>query len=306
MSSPASLAKKGPNVLRGMILVMAAATCFAFLDSTAKWLSQFYPTGQVVWTRYLVGTVFAIAVATRALGFGMFRTKRPWLQVARGALLVVCTALNFLALRYLPLADTLALLFTAPLMTCALSVPLLGEKVGWRRWSAIAVGFAGILLIVRPGFGEVHWAMLCSIASAFFGAIYNIVTRMVAGHDDVKVSLVYVSLIGCIVATPALGLGFTTPEGWHWLVFVALGLFGGCGHLLLISAFSHASASALAPFSYTQIIGSTILGYLLFDRLPDLWTVAGIAVIISSGLYLLHRERVLRRGVTALAEPQER
>jgi len=293
MTSPAP-ASKSHDIIRGMLLMMAACTCFAFLDSTAKWLSQFYPTGQVVWTRYTVGTLFAIAYAVRALGLGMFRTRRPWLQVARGGLLVVCTALNFLALRYLPLADTLALLFTAPLMTCALSVPLLGEKVGWRRWSAIAVGFAGILLIVRPGFGEMHWSMACAVASAFFGALYNIATRIASAHDHVKVSLVYVSLVGCLLATPSLGLGWATPEGWDWLIFVALGLFGGFGHLLLISAFSHAPASTLAPFS------------LIFDRLPDLWTAAGIAVIISSGLYLLHRERVLGRGVTAEAKTQER
>jgi len=305
MSSSAPV-HKPQNVVRGMLLMMAAVTCFACLDSTAKWLSQFYPTGQVVWTRYLVGTVFAIAYAAHALGLGMFRTRRPWLQVARGALLVVCTALNFLALRYLPLADTLALLFTSPLMTCALSVPLLGEKVGWRRWSAIGVGFAGILLIVRPGFGEMHWSMLCALGSAFFGAIYNIATRIAAGYDHAKVSLVYVSFVGALIATPAVGFGWITPQDWDWLLFVALGLFGGCGHLLLISAYAHAPASTLAPFSYTQIVGSTIFGYLLFDRLPDLWTAAGIAVIISSGLYLLHRERVLGRGVTADAKAQER
>ena len=294
------------NVLRGLALVMAAVFCFAFLDATAKWLSQFYPTGQVVWARYTVGTLFAIAYAARSLGFRMFHTTRPWLQVARGALLVICTALNFVALRYLPLADTLALLFTSPLMTCALSVPLLGEKVGWRRWSAIGVGFAGILLIVRPGFAEVHWSMLCAVGSAFFGALYNIATRRVAGYDHAMVSLVYVSLIGALIATPALAMGWSTPMGWHWLLFLALGICGGFGHLLLINAFSNAPASTLAPFSYTQILWTTILGYLLFDRLPDLWTVAGIAVIICSGLYLLHRERVLGRGVTAEAEPQER
>jgi drug/metabolite transporter (DMT)-like permease len=305
MTAPATPAL-GHNVFRGLAFVVGAVTCFAFLDAIAKWLSQSYPTGQVVWTRYTVGTLFAVAYASRALGFRMFRTARPWLQFTRGLLLVVCTALNFVALNYLPLADTLAVLFTSPLMTCALSVPLLGEKVGWRRWSAIAVGFAGILLIVRPGFAEVHWAVLCALGAAFFGALYNIATRVAAAHDSVQVSLVYVSLVGALLATPALSLGWVTPGGWDWGLFLALGLCGGFGHLLLISAFAHAPASTLAPFSYTQILWTTILGYLLFDRLPDLWTVAGIVVIICSGLYLLHRERLLGRGIAARAEPQER
>ena len=305
MTAPAALHARH-DVFRGLAFIVAAVTVFAFLDATAKWLSQDYATGQIVWTRYAIGTVFALAYAWRSLGLRVFRTARPWLQFARGLLLVICTALNFVALSYLPLADTLAVLFTSPLMTCALSVPLLGEKVGWRRSSAIAVGFAGILLIVRPGFAEVHWAVLCALGSAFFGALYNIATRVAAAHDHTLVSLVYVSLVGALLATPSLALGWSTPAGWDWTLFLLLGMCGGVGHLLLISAFAHAPASTLAPFSYTQIVWTTLLGYLLFDRLPDLWTVAGIVVIVCSGLYLLHRERVLGRGVTARAEPQER
>ncbi len=295
-----------PGVLRGLILIVAAVFCFALLDATAKWLSQFYPTEQIVWVRYVTGFLFALAYAWRSLGLRVFRSGRLGLQVLRGALLVVCTALNFLALRFLPLADVLAVLFTAPLFTCALSVPLLREKVGWRRWSAIAVGFAGILVIVRPGFAEVHWAVLLALSSAFFGALYNIATRVVAAYDHPKVSLVYVSLVGALIATPGIAFGWSDPAGWDWGLFVLLGLFGGTGHLLLISAFAAAPASTLAPFSYTQIIWTTILGYLLFDKLPDLWTVAGISVVVVSGLYLLHRERVLGRGITARAEPQAR
>lgn len=295
-----------PGILKGLVLMCAAVFCFAFLDATAKWLSQSYPTEQIVWTRYTGGLLFALAYAWHSMGLRVFRTGRPWLQVLRGALLVACTALNFLALRFLPLADVLAVLFTSPLFTCALSVPLLREKVGWRRWSAIGVGFLGVLVIIRPGFAEVHWAVFLALASAFFGALYNIATRVVAKHDHPKVSLVYVSLVGAVIATPGIAFGWSDPQGWDWGLFLLLGLFGGTGHLLLISAFAAAPASTLAPFSYTQILWTTILGYLLFDRLPDLWTVGGIAIVIASGLYLLHRERVLGRGVTARAEPQAR
>jgi drug/metabolite transporter (DMT)-like permease len=291
-----------PSILRGLVLVILAGMCFALLDSNAKWLGQSYPLTQVLWMRYTIGAVIAMAYAARPLRWAMFSTRHPWLQVSRGALLLICTYTNFLALHYLPLALVLSVLFTAPLMTCALSVPLLGEKVGWRRWSAIAVGFCGVLVIVRPGFGEVHWAILSALASAFFGALYNIVTRQVARHDDTRVSLVYVSLVGAIIATPELALGWVTPVGWDWALFVGLGASGALGHFLLIGAFKHAPASTLAPFSYVQIVWSTMMGYLVFSNVPDLMTFLGAAIIIASGVYLVLRERQLGRGIAARAE----
>lgn len=297
MSSPAPT-----SILRGLLLVILAGMCFALLDANAKWLGQTYPVTQVVWMRYTIGTVIAVLYAARALRWAMFATHHPWLQASRGLLLLVCTATNFVALNYLPLALVLSVIFTAPLMTCALSVPLLGEKVGWRRWTAIGVGFLGILVIVRPGFGEVHWAIFSALASAFFGALYNIVTRQVAKRDDTRVSLVWVSLGGALIATPGLAVDWVTPVGWDWAFFVGLGASGALGHFLLIGAFKHAPASTLAPFSYVQIVWSTLMGYLVFASLPDLWTFLGAAIIIASGVYLVYRERQLGRGITAKAE----
>ncbi len=299
MPKPSAPSTAPTNVLRGLVLVILAGMCFSLLDSNAKWLGQRYPVGQVVWMRYTIGTVIAILYAAHALRGSMFATRHPWLQMSRGVLLLLCTATNFLALAYLPLALVLAVIFTAPLMTCALSVPLLGEKVGWRRWTAICVGFIGILVIVRPGFGEVHWAVLAALASALFGALYNIVTRQVARHDDTRVSLVYVSLVGALVATPGLAVGWVTPQDWDWLLFLGLGASGALGHFLLIGAFKHASASTLAPFSYAQIIWTTMLGYIIFQDLPDAMTFLGASIIIASGIYLVYRERKLGRGITA-------
>ncbi len=291
-----------PSILRGLGLVILAGMCFALLDANAKWLGRSYPITEVVWMRYTIGAIIAVVYASRGLRLAMFRTRHPWLQVSRGALLLICTACNFIALQYLSLALVLSVIFTAPLMTCALSVPLLGEKVGWRRWSAIGVGFLGILVIVRPGVGEVHWAIGLALASAFFGALYNIVTRQVARHDDTRVSLVYVSLVGALIATPGLAIGWVTPVGWDWALFVGLGASGALGHFLLIGAFKHAPASTLAPFSYVQIVWSAAMGYLVFDNLPDLYTFVGAAIIIASGVYLVLRERQLGRGITAKAE----
>ena len=290
------------SILRGLLLVILAGMCFALLDANAKWLGQTYPVTQVVWMRYTIGTIIAVAYAARALRWSMFSTRHPWLQASRGLLLLICTATNFIALNYLPMALVLAVIFTAPLMTCALSVPLLGEKVGWRRWTAIGVGFLGILVIVRPGFGEVHWAIFLALASAFFGALYNIVTRQVARHDDTRVSLVYVSLVGALIASPGLAVAWVPPVGWDWALFFGLGASCALGHFLLIGAFKHAPASTLAPFSYAQILWSTLMGYLVFSSLPDLMTFLGAAIIIASGVYLVYRERQLGRGITAKAE----
>jgi len=289
------------SVLRGIVLIVLACVCFAALDAIAKWLSQGYPLTQILWIRYTVGALIAIAYALPALGRDLLRTRHPWLQASRGALLLVCTYTNFVALHYLPLALVLAVNFTAPLMICALSVPLLKEKVGWRRWTAICVGFAGVLVIVRPGFGEVHWAILLALASALFGALYDIVTRQVAKHDDTRVSLVWVSAVGALIATPGLSLGWTAPAGWDWALFLGIGTAGAVGHFLLIAAFKQAPVSTLAPFSYTQMVWAALIGYLVFGNLPDAMTFLGAAIIMASGIYLIHRERQLGRGIAAEA-----
>jgi drug/metabolite transporter (DMT)-like permease len=294
------------DIRRGLLFVMAAVFWFSLLDTTIKWLTQGYAITQIVWFRYSVSLVFGLVYAWPGLGLRVFRTGRPWLQVARGALLLACSITAVIALRYLPLVDVMAVIFSSPLMTCALSVPLLGEKVGWRRWTAICIGFCGVLIILRPGFSEVHWAVLSALASAFFGALYNIVTRMISAYDSPKTSLIYVNLVGSILITPALPFVWQTPGGWDWALLGLIGLFGALGHLCLIHAFNHGPASSLTPFSYTQILWTTLLGYIVFAEVPSPWTFAGAAVLIGSGLYLLHRERVLGRGVTAEAKPQER
>jgi len=291
---------------RGLLFVMAAVFWFALLDTTVKWLTQSYSIVQIVWFRYTVAFFLGLAYAWPRMRGRLFHTRRPWLQVSRGALLLCCSVTAVIALRYLPLVDVMAVIFSTPLMTCALSVPLLGEKVGWRRWTAIGVGFCGVLIILRPGFADVHWAVLSALASAAFGAIYNIVTRKVAAHDSPNVSLIYVNLVGAVLITPGLAFVWELPQGWDWALLMLAGLVGGIGHLCLIHAFTHAPASSLAPFSYTQLLWTTLLGYVVFAEIPSPWTFAGAAVLIASGLYLLHRERVLGRGVTAEAEPPER
>lgn len=285
--------------LRGLLLMMAAVLCFALLDSTAKWLAQGYAISQIVWARYLGGLIFAVLYSWPKHGWQVVKTRRPGLQALRGALLLSCTGCNFLALSYLPLAENASILFTTPLFVCALSIPLLGEQVGWRRTLAICVGFFGVLVIIRPGFGALHWAAGVSLAGAFLGALYNITTRKAAGSDSANTSLFYVGLVGTLLSLPFAFQDWRDPAGLDLALFCFMGLVGGFGHYLLTVAHGLAPASMLAPFIYTQIVWTTLLGYLIFAQLPDLWIFVGAAIVIGSGLYLIYRERQLGRGVTA-------
>ncbi len=280
--------------MRGCLLLICGVFCFSLLDTTAKVLVVDYPVGQVVWARNFGGLVFALGMALPRLGLSVFRSRRPGLQFIRGLLLVASTGANFTALSYLPLATNAAILYTAPLLICALSVPLLGEKVGWRRWTAITVGFVGAMIVVRPGFAGFHWAAIFSFIATLCAACYNLATRQVAARDNSYTSLVFVSLVGTLAAMPFAFLHWVTPLGWDILLFCLLGVFGSVGHYFLIVAHGLAPASTLAPFTYAQIIAVALLGYLVFHHIPDAWVWLGAAIIAASGLYLGYRERKVK------------
>jgi drug/metabolite transporter (DMT)-like permease len=178
---------------------------------------------------------------------------------------------------------------------------MLGEWVGWRRWTAILVGFSGVLLVVRPGMGGIQWAALLSFCSAVCYAFYNILTRMLSRTDTSETTLFYANLFGCVVMAPILPFVWTTPPSWLDVVLMlAMGAFGAGGHFLLILAHRGGPASVLSPFIYTQIVWASTLGYLVFDNVPSHWTVAGAVVVIASGLYLLNRERKVHGAVAPI------
>ncbi len=289
-----SQAEESASRMRGFLLLIAGVLCFALLDTTAKVLVVDYAVGQLVWIRNIGGLIFALAFSLPGHGLALFRSARPFLQIARGLLLVGSTAANFTALSFLPLATNAAILYTAPLLICALSVPLLGEKVGWRRWTAISVGFLGAMIVVRPGFAGFHWAAIFSVTATFCIAFYSIATRQVAARDNSHISLIYVSIVGTAAATPFAFVAWRTPEGWDILLFCLLGVFGSVGHFFLIVAHSLAPASALAPFTYVQIVAVALLGYFVFDHIPNTWVWLGAVVISASGLYLGYRERKVK------------
>jgi len=282
--------------VRGILLMVAAVCTFSLLDTTAKHLVQAYPTGQVVWARYVGHVVLAAAILLPIHGRGLLVSQRPGLQVLRSLFLFGSTCANFAALQYLQLAQTSSILFSTPFIVAMLAVPLLGEHIGPRRWAAIGIGFFGVLIVVRPGLGLVHWAAGLSLLCALFGACYQISTRKLAGVDRAVTTQFYSALVGALEITPLVPFVWQTPDLKGAFLMLCLGAFGGFGHWLLILAHRLAPAPILAPFSYVQLLPMILLGYLVFGDFPDLWTLIGAGVVLTSGLYLLYRERRMKPG----------
>jgi drug/metabolite transporter (DMT)-like permease len=281
--------------LIGIGLMCGALVLFACLDTIAKWLTGHLPTLEIVWARYASHFVLSLFVVNPWTMPGLFATDRPWLQIARSALLFGSTVFNFIALRYLQLDQTAAISFTAPFFIALLAGPLLGEWIHWRRWIAIIIGFCGVLLIARPGFGGIHPAAIFSILSMICYALYNVSTRFLAGFDSTGTTAFYTALVGFVAASlplPAVWIPPTEPLVIAGML--AVGAFGWIGHLFLILAHRYAPAPVLAPYTYTQIVWYVAGGFLVFGDLPNGYTLMGAAVVIASGLYLLYRERKVK------------
>jgi drug/metabolite transporter (DMT)-like permease len=284
-----------PNIVRGILLMMLAGFMFVVMDSTAKYLSHDYPVGQIVWARYLFHLLTLPFLIGRGSWVAVLRSQRPGLQVLRSLFLLGSTFFFFLAVKYIPLATATAIGFVGPLLVTALSVPLLGEKVGFRRWAAVVFGFGAVLVIIRPGAEVLHWAVVLPLLVAFCFAFYQITTRILSRADSSITTLFYSGIAGIVVMTALLPvLEWRWPDAMGWAVMAFLGLMGSLGHLVMIRAFTVAPASSLAPFSYLQLVWATVLGLVMFNDWPDAWTFLGAAMLAASGLYVLYRERQLR------------
>src|SRR5690349_9541316 len=270
----------------------AAVATFSCLDTTGKYLLRYMDPLQVVWARYFGAFLIAFVFLNPVTRPKMMSTTRPFLQIGRSALLLGSTGLNFFALRYLQLDEALAILFSTPFLVALLCVPLLGEWVGWRRWTAISVGFLGVLLVARPGFGGLHPAALLSLVSAICYALYVISTRVLSRTDSSETTLFYSNLVGAVAMLPIIPFVWSTPDSVLVVaLMVLIGALGSGGHYLLIRGHRLAPASTLAPFIYTQVVWTTTLGFLVFGHVPHQWTIIGGLVVVASGLYLLNRER---------------
>ncbi len=283
--------------LKGIGLMCAALACFACLYALAKWLGTHMDPMQVVWARYTAALCMILIIFNPVRNPGVFVTRRPWIQAIRAALLFGSTAVNFIALQYLQLDQTVAIMFATPFIVAILSGPFLGEWIGLRRWIAVVVGFLGVLVVTQPWSGSLHWAMLLTFAGTCVYALYNILTRMLAGQDSAATTSIYSVAFGAAVATVLVPFIWTAPTSLSVvLAMIAIGAFGAFGHWLLIVAHGYAPPGILAPFIYTQIVWMTALGWLIFAQVPAANTLAGAAIVIASGLYLLYRERVVARG----------
>lgn len=291
---------------RGILLTLLALLCFTGIDTCAKLLVETLPALEVVFFRYFGHFVIMAAIYLPLRGVSILHANRPKTQVLRALCLMGSTLMNFLALQYLQLGVTSAIFFTIPLIVCALSVPMLGETVGPRRWAAILVGLIGVIIIVRPGLGALHWAWLLSIGACFGASFYMILTRKLAGIDSTETSQFYVGFVSMIVMAPLASTVWIWPSATLEIVLcVIIGFLGWLGHQCLTVAHRFAPASLLSPFTYTQILWMVASGYFIFGNIPDIWVFIGASIVIASGLYMWLRERQLGRAETALQRPSK-
>jgi drug/metabolite transporter (DMT)-like permease len=274
------------NIRLGIVLMMTGLALFTGGEAVVKTLAPKYDITQVVWSRYVFHALVTFVLFSRSGIFKIAKTTRPWLHISRSALMLIATSLFFFALRYLPLADAVAIHFIAPILITAFSIPILKEQVGWRRWAAIFVGFIGAIIIIRPGGVATHWAALLPLGSAICYAIYQILTRIASKTDSTQTSLFWTSVFGVGVTSFFVPFVWIMPTPIEWLLMASLGGMYGVGHYLLIRGLEMAPASRLSPFLYTQIIWATLFGVIFFGQFPDGITIAGAAVVITSGLYI--------------------
>ena len=288
------------NTTTGILLMVGAIATFTIIDACAKYLVGAVPPMMVVFARYGLSLLYVVGLMWWT-GSLTVRSRHPWLQVLRGFLLFASTLMNFMALQYLRLDQTSAIFFSNPLWVCALSPFLLGERIGPRRWVAVIVGFLGVLLIIRPGADHFHWAMMLSVTVAIAASLYQIITRKIGGRDPALVSLLLPSMVGTALAMP-LGVADWYVPAWGLVgLMLLMGVAGGLGHHLLIKAHTLAPAPTLAPFVYTQIIWMIIVGFIVFGDVPDIYTLVGASIVVSSGLYVYYREQAAKRKHRAAA-----
>jgi len=271
---------------RGIALMVGAMMVVPFMDALAKLLSSRYPVLQLVWARFFFHFLLVLPIALWRHGGSVLAAPAPTLQIGRGLCLMGATICFFGAIRTIPLADAIALIFFDAVIIVILSAVLLKEKVPPGRIVASVIGLAGVLLIVQPGFGNFQWASLLALAAAFFFALYFLSTRYLSGNTPPLVMLAWQGVGGFVVMSALVPLVWVSPTPADLAMMGALGVIGASGHLLLIRAFEYAEASLLAPFLYTEIIMQVLLGYWLFGDIPNRWAVSGIALIIGVGVYL--------------------
>lgn len=276
------------NPLRGIVLLILAVSLFAVLDGLSKVLADTQSVGQILVARYALALPVLLATYRPADWGGLFRTARPGLQIVRGIAPLLIGGCMVVAVSYLPLADATVILFAAPFLVVALSGPLLGERVRPASWIAVAIGFAAVLLVARPGFGDLSQYAIFPFAAAVFYALFQLLTRrLAAAGEKADTTLAWTLAVGLVVTTPIAVFAWPPLSDSAWILMIALGIVFGVSQALMVRAFAYASAGLLAPFGYVQIIAAVIFGLIVFHAVPDLWTLAGMVMITAAGVYVV-------------------
>lgn len=290
------LARPAHRPLIGVFLMMGAMAVLPGIDVIAKQLGrEGLPILQVVWGRLALGAVMALPLAVRAGGRAALWPDRLAYHALRAGFLAAATFTFFLSLTYLPIASALAIFFVQPLIVTVLSAVLLKEQVGPRRWAAVAVGFVGTLIIIRPGMVEVSPGSLLALAAGTLLACYFVLTRAISGRAPAVVTTFQTSLIGGALLSLVVPFVWHPPTSTQWALLVALAFIATFGHLMIVKAYDHAEASLLAPLAYIEMVTSVLLGWLFFGDFPDLWTFVGVAILIACAIYISMRERAAGR-----------
>jgi drug/metabolite transporter (DMT)-like permease len=291
-----TLSPRQSDALRALLLMCVGVSMFPFLNTCLKLLTPHYSVIEIVWARFTGHFLTMIAVFLPGQGWRVFRANRPAIQMIRSFLLLGSTVFSVSGIGYVPLATASAIGFSSPIIVTALSVPLLGESVGPRRWSAVLLGFIGVLIVVRPGGGQLTSATLLLLCASACYALYQVATRRSSQHDSAETGIIYAALVGTAATSVLVPFGFEVPHtAFDTVLLASLGVFGGVGHYFVIRAFRLGSAAVIAPLGYLELVGTTVLGYVVFDNFPDSWTWIGVSLIVASGIYIALRERRRRR-----------
>lgn len=289
--------------LTGIALMALGVSIVPFMDGIAKYLSADYPVMQIVWGRFTFHLLWLLPILL--ISFrprDLLRPGRVGLQLLRGGCLLGATLCFFAAISFMPIADALALLFISPMVCTLLSPWLLHEHVGFWRWLAVAAGFLGALIVVRPGFGVFQWASLLALAAGALHGCYLVATRMLSGSTNPAITLFFTAIVGAAVMSMIVPAVWVTPDpaAWGWMAL--MGLIAASGHFLIIRSFERAPAPVVAPVGYAEMVVATIIGYVVFNDFPDPWTWVGIVTIVASGILISVREH-RRRVLPPVAEP---
>ena len=261
-----------------------------FMDTIAKYLSEDLSFFQITWARYFFTVFFTLPFMFFFFRKNLNWSENPKLQILRGLTLFFANVCFFYSISIISMSKALTLAFVAPLVTTALSTVILGEKVGFRRWTAVIIGFIGSLVVIRPGFIEFNLATIAALGTGFLYGFYLIITRKLHTTDNPLLTLLLTGIVGASISSLFVPIVWINPSVSQWLLLGVMGIIACLGHLLLIYSLRYADASKLAPFGYFEIITTTILGYYFFSDFPDIWTILGLFIIISSGIYIFKRE----------------